>query len=59
MKDGNLRASTDDQGVDLQVRQLTKVGCNKVFRKTASAAKTDRAHLRKAPAPLMTVMCWW
>jgi DNA invertase Pin-like site-specific DNA recombinase len=31
-----------------QVRQLTKAGCKKVFRETASGAKTDRSQLRKA-----------
>jgi DNA invertase Pin-like site-specific DNA recombinase len=30
------------------VRQLTKVGCRKVFRETASGAKTDRRQLRKS-----------
>jgi len=29
------------------VRQLTKVGCKKVFREVASGAKTDRAQLRR------------
>jgi DNA invertase Pin-like site-specific DNA recombinase len=38
--------------VDAQVRQLTKAGCKKVFRETASGAKTDRAELRKALATL-------
>ena len=31
-----------------QVRQLTRVGCKKVLRETASGAKTDRNQLRKA-----------
>jgi DNA invertase Pin-like site-specific DNA recombinase len=31
-----------------QVRQLTKAGCKKVFRETASGAKTDRSQLRRA-----------
>ncbi len=45
---GYARVSTDGQSVDAQVRQLTKAGCAKVFRKTASGAKTDRAQLRRA-----------
>jgi len=45
---GYLRVSTDGQSVDAQVRQLTKAGCKKVFRETASGAKTDRTQLRKA-----------
>jgi DNA invertase Pin-like site-specific DNA recombinase len=45
---GYARVSTDGQSVHAQVRQLTKVGCKKVSRETASGAKTDRAPLRKA-----------
>src|SRR3954452_4659083 len=48
MKYGYARVSTDGQSVEAQVGQLTKAGCNKVFRETASGAKTDRAQLRKA-----------
>src|SRR6202041_2742271 len=48
MKYGYARVSTDGQSVEMQVRQLTKAGCKKVFRETASGAKTDRAQLRKA-----------
>ena len=47
MKYGYARVSTDGQSVDAQVRQLTKAGCKKVFRDTASGAKTDRAQLRR------------
>jgi DNA invertase Pin-like site-specific DNA recombinase len=52
MKYGYARVSTDGQSVEAQVRQLTKAGCNKVFRETASGAKTDRAQLAKALATL-------
>jgi DNA invertase Pin-like site-specific DNA recombinase len=45
---GYARVSTDGQSVNAQVRQLTKAGCEKVFRETASGVKTDRAQLRKA-----------
>src|SRR6202789_3146102 len=45
---GYARVSTDGQSVEAQVRQLTKAGCKKVFRETASGAKTDRSQLRKA-----------
>jgi DNA invertase Pin-like site-specific DNA recombinase len=48
MKYGYARVSTDGQSVEAQVRQLTEAGCKKVFRETASGAKTDRAQLRKA-----------
>jgi DNA invertase Pin-like site-specific DNA recombinase len=47
MKYGYARVSTDGQSVDVQVRQLTKAGCKKVFREVASGAKTDRAQLRR------------
>ena len=47
MKYGYARVSSDGQSVDAQVRQLTKAGCKKVFRETASGAKTDRAQLRR------------
>jgi DNA invertase Pin-like site-specific DNA recombinase len=46
------RVSTDGQSVDAQVRQLTKAGCKKVFRETASGAKTDRTELLKVVATL-------
>ena len=49
---GYARVSTDGQSVDAQVRQLTKAGCTKVFRETASGAKTDRVQLAKALATL-------
>jgi len=48
MTGGTARVSTDGQSVDAQVRQLTKAGCKKVFRETASGAKTDRSQLRRA-----------
>ncbi|MBV8589209.1 MAG: recombinase family protein [Acetobacteraceae bacterium] len=47
MKYGYARVSTDGQSVEAQVRQLTKAGCEKVFREVASGAKTDRAQLRR------------
>lgn len=49
---GYARVSTDGQSVDAQVRQLTKAGCAKVYRETASGAKTDRLQLRRALAEL-------
>jgi DNA invertase Pin-like site-specific DNA recombinase len=49
---GYARVSKDGQSVDAQVRQLTKAGCEKVYRETASGAKTDRLQLRRALAQL-------
>jgi DNA invertase Pin-like site-specific DNA recombinase len=47
MKYGYARVSTDGQSVEAQVRQLTKAGCEKVFREVASGAQTDRAQLHR------------
>jgi DNA invertase Pin-like site-specific DNA recombinase len=47
MEYGYARVSTDGQSVDAQVTQLTHAGCAKVYRETASGAKTDRAELRR------------
>jgi DNA invertase Pin-like site-specific DNA recombinase len=45
---GYARVSTDGQSVDAQVKQLRAAGAEKVFRETASGARTDRAQLRRA-----------
>ena len=42
---GYARVSTDGQSVDAQVMQLRSAGAEKVFRETASGARTDRAGL--------------
>ena len=41
------RVSTDGQSVDAQVRKLKAAGARKVWRETASGAKTDRIELRR------------
>ena len=45
---GYARVSTDGQSVAAQVAQLTDAGAVKVFRETASGAKTDRRELAQA-----------
>jgi DNA invertase Pin-like site-specific DNA recombinase len=45
---GYARVSTDGQSIDAQVKQLRVAGAEKVFRETASGARTDRAGLRQA-----------
>lgn len=45
---GYARVSTDGQSVDAQVKQLREAGAEKIFRETASGAKTDRRELAKA-----------
>jgi DNA invertase Pin-like site-specific DNA recombinase len=49
---GYARVSTDGQSVTAQVKALRAAGAGKVFRETASGAKTDRAQLRRALAQL-------
>jgi DNA invertase Pin-like site-specific DNA recombinase len=45
---GYARVSTDGQSVDAQVKAVHAAGCEKVFRETASGARSDRAGLRRA-----------
>jgi DNA invertase Pin-like site-specific DNA recombinase len=45
---GYARVSTDGQSVDAQVKALRAAGAEKMFKETASGAKTDRARLRQA-----------
>jgi DNA invertase Pin-like site-specific DNA recombinase len=45
---GYARVSTDGQSVAAQVKELREAGAEKIFRETASGAKTDRAQLRRA-----------
>src|ERR1700750_282250 len=47
VKYGYARVSTDGQSVGAQVEQLTNAGAAKVFKETASGARTDRAQLRR------------
>jgi DNA invertase Pin-like site-specific DNA recombinase len=49
---GYARVSTDGQSVEAQVAALTAAGAVKVYRETASGAKTDRARLRQVLAAL-------
>ncbi|MDJ0449193.1 recombinase family protein [Methylocystis sp. JR02] len=42
---GYARVSTDGQSVDAQVKGLRAAGAEKVFRETASGAKSDRRQL--------------
>ena len=44
MKYGYARVSTDGQSVEAQIRQLTKAGCKKVFRETASGQAVEPGH---------------
>jgi len=48
VKYGYARVSTDGQSLDAQVKQLRAAGAEKVFRETASGARSGRAQLRRA-----------
>ncbi len=50
---GYARVSSDGQSVDAQVKQLRAAGAEKVFKETASGAKTDRAQLRRVVGQLV------
>lgn len=45
---GYARVSTVDQSLDLQVDQLKKYGCDKIFMEKQSGAKSDRSELLAA-----------
>jgi DNA invertase Pin-like site-specific DNA recombinase len=45
---GYARVSTDGQSVAAQVAEFEAAGCGRVFRETASGAKTERAQLAAA-----------
>ncbi len=49
---GYARGSTNARSVHPELRQLTRAGCQKVFRETASEAKTERERLRRRLAQL-------
>ncbi len=47
-KVGYARISTQDQNLDLQVDELKKSGCKRIFSDKVSGAKTERKGLKKA-----------
>lgn len=47
MNIGYARISTTDQNLDLQMDELKKAGCEKIFTDIASGAKTDRKGLQE------------
>ena len=51
---GYARVSTDGESVGAQVKQLRAAGAEKVFKETASGAKTERAELARAIYAVLT-----
>ncbi len=51
---GYARISTADQTLDLQLDALTKAGCEKIYKDTASGSKTEREGLGQALEHLRT-----
>lgn len=47
MQIGYARVSSDDQTLELQVEQLTKFGCEKIFEEKVSGKSADREELKK------------
>ena len=47
MKIGYARVSTPDQKMDLQIDELKKFGCTKIFSEVVTGAKADRTELNK------------
>jgi len=60
-KIGYARVSTGDQNLSLQVDELTKSGCQKIFKDKVSGAKTERKGLEDCLSSLQegdTLMVW-
>jgi len=47
MEIGYARVSSDDQTLDVQVEQLTKFGCEKIFEEKVSGKSADREELNR------------
>jgi DNA invertase Pin-like site-specific DNA recombinase len=47
MKIGYARVSTTDQNLDMQLNELEKAGCEKIYREKLSGKNTDRPELQK------------
>ena len=58
---GYARVSTLDQNPQLQIDELMKIGCRRIFKDTASGSKTDRPELKAAlefPQPGDVLVVW-
>jgi DNA invertase Pin-like site-specific DNA recombinase len=48
MKIGCARVSTDDQDLTVQIEDLKRAGCERIYSDKASGAKTERPGLQQA-----------
>ena len=58
---GYWRISTNDQNLDLQLDELKKAGCERIFQDIASGAKSDRKGLKEAIEFARSgdvIVCW-
>ena len=58
---GYCRISTNDQNLDLQLDELKKAGCERIFQDIASGAKSDRKGLKEAIEFARSgdvIVCW-
>ena len=61
MNIGYARVSTQDQNLDLQLDDLKKFGCDKIYQEQISASIEDRPELKKLISNLRkgdTVIVW-
>ena len=61
MNIGYCRISTNDQNLDLQLDELKKAGCERIFQDIASGAKSDRKGLKEAIEFARSgdvIVCW-
>ena len=47
MKIGYARVSTTDQNLDMQLRELEKAGCERIYKEKLSGKNTERPELQK------------
>jgi len=58
---GYARVSTHEQTLDMQIQELTKYGCDKIFEEKVSGTKTDRPKLQEVLSKLKegdTLVVW-
>ena len=59
MKIGYARVSTADQDLTVQIEELKRAGCERIYSDRASGARTDRPEFRQALDYMREGACWW